>query len=402
MLPLLPPPIPELLARLEQAGFETALVGRCVRELLARERPADFEAVTRARAADLLRLLPRAVVVARRSSRLMVPTAAGPLDLTPLPEGATLEDALHRRDFTLHAIAWQAAQDRVCDPHGGRADLAAGRLRAVGSAAERIAEDPLRSLRAARLAAELGLEVDPELEAAMRAAAPAVSRLPAFRVREELERLLLAPAADRGLSLLRRTGLEAALAPGVGDDAAQVVVRLPRRLEPRLAGWLRGTRAHAILRDLRCPRERALRVERLLQLHPIDAGNAAARESRARRLARRPDLELDDLLGLREAELATRGDADGRRRLDRLRRAIARAKRAEQVASQRASLALDGRAVMEQLGCGPGARVGRALAFLAERIAEDPRCNTRATLRGLLDAWAKEDSEGGAGGKGLA
>jgi tRNA nucleotidyltransferase/poly(A) polymerase len=401
-MPLLAPPIQELLARLEQAGFETALVGRCVRELLAGEPPADFEAVTRAGAADLLRLLPRAVVIARRASRLMVPTPAGPLDLVPLPPGATLADALDRRDFTIHAIAWRAARDVWCDPHGGRDDLAAGRLRAVGSATARIAEDPVRALRAARLAAELGLEVDPELEAAMHGAAAAPSRLPANRARAELERLLLARGADRGLALLRRTGLEQAVAPGVGDDAGEVVVRLPRRLEPRLAGWLRGARAHAILRDLRCPRDRVLQVERLLQLHPIDAGSAATRESRARRLARRPEREIDDLLALRDAEIAARGDADGGRRLDRLRRAIARARRSDQAASRRASLALDGRAVMEQLGCGPGARVGRALGYLAERIAEDPRCNTRATLRALLDAWAKEESEGGAGGNRLA
>jgi tRNA nucleotidyltransferase/poly(A) polymerase len=397
LLPPLPPPVRDLITRLEQAGCETALVGRCVRELLTDRLPADFEALVRAGAHDLLALLPRAVVTAPEAARLTVPTAAGPLDLVPLDPGAALEDALLRRDFTIHAIAWRAAGEPLCDPHRGLHDLAAGRLRAVGSAAQRLAEDPLRALRAARLVAELGLDIDPELESALAASAAAIPRLPASRVRQELELLLLAPDADRGLTLLRRTGLERAFAPGIGDDAAQVVVRLPPRLELRLAGWLRGARAHAILRDLRCPRDRAARVERLLALHPIDAGSAATRESRARRLARRPEPELRDLLALREAEVAARGDAEGERRLARLRRALARAQRAERAASQRASLALDGRAVMEQLGCGPGAKVGRALAFLAERISADPRCNTPATLRALLDAWAKQDAEGGAG-----
>jgi tRNA nucleotidyltransferase/poly(A) polymerase len=401
-LPLLPPSIRDLLAWLEQAGFESALVGRCVRELISHRQPADFECVTRASAAEMLRLFPRAVVTTPGASRLMLPTAAGPLDLTPLPAGAALADALRRRDFTLHAIAYRAATDRLIDPHGGLADLAARRLRAPGSAAERFAEDPLRALRAARLVAELELEIDPDVEAAMPLAAAALAGLAAGRVRGELELLLLGPGADRGLALLRRTGLERALVPDVGDDAAQVVALLPRRLELRLAGWLRGTRAHAILRALRCPRERALRVERLLQLHPLDAGSAATREARARRLARRPEHELRDLLALREAEVAARGDADGERRLDRLRRTLARARRAEQVAERRAGLALDGRAVMEQLGCGPGARVGRALRFLAERVAEDPRCNTPGSLRVLLDAWAKEETEDGAGTRRLA
>jgi hypothetical protein len=57
---------------------------------------------------------------------------------------------------------------------------------------------------------------------------------------------------------------------------------------------------------------------------------------------------------------------------------------------------------MDQLGCGPGAQVGRALAFLAERVALDPRCNTPGTLRALLDAWAKQDAEHGAGADGVA
>src|SRR6185436_15285909 len=91
------------------------------------------------------------------------------------------------------------------------------------------------------------------------------------RVRAELHALLLGRFVDRGLALLRETGLEAVIAEGVLDDAAAVAAAVPADLELRLAAWLRGTRVVRILRRVREPRTRVIAVERLLHLHPIDA-----------------------------------------------------------------------------------------------------------------------------------
>jgi len=386
---MLPRSIREALVLLERSGHETALVGRCVRELLSDQAPADFEAVTRADAATLLERFPHAVVTGAEAQRLTLPTPDGPLDLLPL-SGEPLDSHLQHRDFSMHAIALRASDaetDAVIDPHAGRADLEARRLRTPGSAKERLAEDPIRALRAARLVAEHALEVDPELESALPEAAAGLAGTHARRRRVELERLLCAPHAARGLALLRRTGLERAIAPGTGDDVVDMLDHLPRDLELRLAAWLRGTRARAILRDLRCPRDRAVRVERILQLHPIDSGTASARESRARKLVRQPEREADHLLALREAETRARGESLPNS-LQHVRRCIDRARRSERSAEQRAELVLDGRAVMDHLSCEPGAQVGRALRFLAEQVAEDPSRNTEQALRSLLDAWA--------------
>ena len=298
-----PLPVLSVAERLEDAGEAAYLVGRCVRELLGGGEPCEFEIATHATAQTLLELFPSAIVTAPDARRLMLPTAAGPLDLAPIAAPAGIEGELGRRDFRIHAIAYRPRGAAWIDPTHGRADLASGCLRTPISASECIAADPVRALRAARLVSELGLEVDPELEAALQEIAPVFEKWGGRRARVEIDALLVGPHAQRALELLVRTRIMAALAPGAADDLAAVVSRLPDDLELRLAGWLRGAAVAATLRKLRCPRDRATRVERMLQMHPVDAGPRAAREARARRLARRPGAEQAALLALRTAEL---------------------------------------------------------------------------------------------------
>jgi tRNA nucleotidyltransferase/poly(A) polymerase len=383
----LPPPVAALLETLERSGERAYALGVCARELARGAAPESFEIGTSAGFAALLARFPRGAVTG--ADRLTLASPCGPLDLHPF-RGADLEGELARRDFSIHALAL-GRDGRWSDPFGGLADLAAGVLRAPGDAAARFAEDPLRALRAARLAAELGFELAPESEAA---AAGAVAQLLAqrpARLRSELDRLLLAPEVERGLGWLRRLGIEALLAPEVAPDAHRIVARLPRDLELRLAAWLRGAHAVSTLRALRYPRARALRVERLLQLHPIEAGPAQAREQRVRRLARRSERDLLGLVALREAEIAVRGEGEAAaRRLVPVRAALARAQQAERVAHVRAALAVDGADVMARLGAGPGSHVGRALRHLAECVAQDAARNRRETLLALLDAWVAE------------
>jgi tRNA nucleotidyltransferase/poly(A) polymerase len=384
-------PLPEalraLLAELDAAGCEALAVGASVRELLAGRVPESFEVAARASFAELLARLPEGVVTG--PERLCLASSAGPIEVRPRRADA-LEDELASRDFTIHALAVDR-DGRLFDPHGGSQDLAAGILRATRDPDARMAEDPLRALRALRLAAELGFEIEPATQAAVARAAPALPSVRAARLRSELGRLLLSDRAAEGLRALRRSGIEAQLAPGVGEDAASIVGLLPRDLELRLAAWLCEARAIATLRALRYPRGRIWRVERLLQLHPIEAGPAQAREQRVRRLARRSEADLAGLIALREAEIAVRGEGEeAARRLVPVRAAALRALRQDHLADRRATLALDGEDVKRHLGVGPGAHVGQALRFLAERIAADPGCNEREALLRLLDAWAAE------------
>jgi poly(A) polymerase len=133
-------------------------------------------------------------------------------DVSPL-QGATIEADLARRDFTVNAMALPLGGGDLLDPHGGRRDLDARVLRVVGPGAYE--DDPLRPLRLARLAAELGLRPEPETEELTRAAAPSVPAASPERIYAELRRLLIAPAALEGLELSERMGLLAAVLPEV-------------------------------------------------------------------------------------------------------------------------------------------------------------------------------------------
>ena len=389
-----PPAVLGVLASLRDAGFEAVLVGGCVRDLLRGVPVADFDVATPAPPARVLALFPRAVPTGLRHGTVMIPSGVHPVDVTTYRAGPRLEDDLAHRDFTMNAIAWEPLADRWLDPFGGISDLTAARLRAVGSARARFAEDPLRALRAARLVATLGLTPEPDLLPAMAEVRVALRSVARERVRHELWQLLLAPGVAAGLRLLRTSGLEAELAPGVRDDAAAVVAALPRDLALRIAGWLRDTRVEAVLAALRFGHRRSREIGRLLARHPIDRQPLRGDADLRRLLARAGDDSVSGLLALRRAELAVAATADPaavageRDALERLAEHFERIRRSGQLALHRTDLALDGRAVMARLALPPGPAVGEALAYLAERVLEDPTCNTGERLETLLDAWA--------------
>ncbi|HET9094436.1 MAG TPA: HDIG domain-containing protein [Solirubrobacteraceae bacterium] len=135
------------------------------------------------------------------------------VDLTPLM-GPTLEADLRRRDLTINAIARELTADgagALIDPCGGVADLRERRLRSVGSAS--FETDPLRVLRLARLAAELGFTVEPDAASLATAAAPRLAEVAAERVFTELRLILLSDGAVPGLGLARQLGATAAVLP---------------------------------------------------------------------------------------------------------------------------------------------------------------------------------------------
>jgi putative nucleotidyltransferase with HDIG domain len=133
-------------------------------------------------------------------------------DFAPL-QGATIEEDLRKRDFTINAMARDRGGVEVdlIDPLGGRADVASRTLRVIGP--EAYESDPLRPLRLARFAAELGFEPDAETERLTAAAAPRVAEASGERIFAELRRLVLAPGVARGLALADRLGLVRAVLP---------------------------------------------------------------------------------------------------------------------------------------------------------------------------------------------
>ena len=229
MSPLLRKKADRVVGRLVEAGHQALYAGGCVRDMLRGEKPHDYDVATEATPEQVEALFERTVAVGRRFGVVVVVLGEHQVEVATFradgdyvdgrrPDAVRFcearEDAL-RRDFTINGLFYDPLADEVIDYVGGRADLAAGVVRAIGDPEARFREDALRMLRAVRFTARFGYRLDPATEAALRAHAPDVARVSAERVREELARILTGPNRGDALELLRSTGLLAVVLPGV-------------------------------------------------------------------------------------------------------------------------------------------------------------------------------------------
>ena len=204
-------------ARAALSGEEAWLVGGAVRDRLLGRETIDVDVAIAGDPREAARRVARAAGGAafRLSGEFGAWRAVGPghgwhVDLAPLRDGDLAAD-LGARDFTINAMAQPLQGGEPVDPHGGRQDLAARRLRMVS--AEALRADPLRALRALRLAVELDFEIEPATAAAVGAEAEGIERVAFERVFGELKRIVGAPAARRGLELMEAHGLLTTVLP---------------------------------------------------------------------------------------------------------------------------------------------------------------------------------------------
>jgi poly(A) polymerase len=199
------------------AGIPAWLVGGAVRDSLLGRSTSDLDLVLEGDVGAAARRLARAVrgpvfelSDAFGSWRVIARDRSWHADLSPL-RGGSLHADLALRDFTVNAIAQPLDGGERVDPHGGAADLAARRLRAVGPNA--LSDDPLRTLRLVRLAAELDLEPDRATCDLARAQAPRVAEVAQERVFAELKRILADAGVVRSLRRMDELGLTASILP---------------------------------------------------------------------------------------------------------------------------------------------------------------------------------------------
>ena len=204
-------------ARVALEGQDAWLVGGAVRDRLLGRVTTDFDVALPGDPRAAARRLARATGAASFSLsdafgawRVVAPGGAWQVDLVTLRDGDLAAD-LAARDFTINAIAEPLAGGEPVDPHDGAADLAARRLRMVAPGA--LADDPLRTLRAVRLAVELELDIESATGAAVTAHAPALTQVSPERVFAELKRIVVAPAVLRGMELLAAHGLTDVVLP---------------------------------------------------------------------------------------------------------------------------------------------------------------------------------------------
>jgi poly(A) polymerase len=453
------PHIARLSSAFAAAGFEIALVGGSVRDAFLDRPLNDLDFTTDARPDEILAVVaPLADAhwdIGRAFGTIGARVAGHTVEITtyrtdaydgesrkPVVEfGDTLEGDLLRRDFTINAMALRLPQQVLVDPAGGVEDLIAAQIRTPGAPEQSFGDDPLRMLRAARFASQLGFTVAEPTERAMREMAERLSIISVERVSDELGKLLKADAPRAGLQLLVDTGLAALVLPELPalkleidehhhhkdvyehslivleqaidlekernpGQPADLILRwaallhdigkpATKRTEP---GGVVTFHHHDVvgaklaakrLRQLRYDNETVASVSRLIELHLRFFGytEGAWTDSAVRRYVRDAGPLLPRLHILTRADVTTRN----RRKADRLAFAyddleerVAALSEEEELAAIRPDL--DGGQIMELLGLKPGREVGEAYRFLLElRLEEGPLGTDAATER--LRAW---------------
>ncbi|HSG47842.1 MAG TPA: CCA tRNA nucleotidyltransferase [Longimicrobiales bacterium] len=441
-----PPAVHWIVSRLEKEGYETWTVGGAVRDAILGRPSGDWDLATRAPPEEVRRIFPRTVPVGMEHGTVGVLARDGTMyevttfrrDVETFGRHAvvafadTLDEDLHRRDFTINALAWHPLREALFDPHGGAEDLKRRILRTVGEPADRFAEDYLRVLRALRFAGRFGLEIAPGTWRATKAATAHLGVLSPERVREEVWKVLAQdPTPGRSLELYRRSGALGVLLPeldrvaGDGPEGSPswartlaVVAAVPRhrtllRLTallgrvgdpgpvpgdpplPRESGpapsleRLRGmVRAAAVLTRLRHSNAQVADVAGLVAAGPALPAPDASGEAVRRWLARVEPRRVPDLVRWAVAEVRGREDraipgppvaASWRRIRDELRTGHALTV---------GDLELDGRDLI-RMGLRPGPHFGRILDALLDRVLADPASNRVE----VLEPWALELAE---------
>ena len=453
----LAPVIDELGRRFADAGHELALVGGPVRDAMLGRHHSDLDFTTSARPEQTERLLHGwadalwdvgrdfGTIGCRRGEwQVEITTyraeAYDPTSRKPeVSYGDDLVGDLGRRDFTVNAMAVRLPSRELEDPYGGVVDLAHRVIRTPGTPEDSFSDDPLRMMRAARFAAQLGFEVDPGVVAAMSAMAERIDIISAERVRDELVKLVCAPWPRRGLALLVETGLAQRVLPELPALALErdehfrhkdvyehtlTVLEQAIDLEHRLGGGPDFvSRFAALMHDVGKPRTRRFLDDGTVTFHHHDVVGAKLTRKRMKALRFSND-EIDAVCSLVELHLRFHGYGSGewtdsavrryvrdagdqlerlhiltradcttrnKRKADRLRRTyddlearIAVLAEQEELAAMRPDL--DGNQIMEILGLGPGREVGEAYRHLLElRMDHGPLGEERATEE--LRAW---------------
>ncbi len=456
--------VDELGHRFADAGHEIALVGGPVRDILLGRGSKDLDFTTSAHPDVIERLLSGwadhvwdigkafGTIGCRKGEWVLEVTTYRSETYDPTsrkPEvsyGDSLEGDLARRDFAMNAMAVRLPSRQFVDPYGGMEDVAHQRIRTPGTPEDSFSDDPLRMMRAARFAAQLGFTPDPAVVTAMTAMADRITIVSAERVRDELEKLICADHPRIGLDLLVSTGLAEHVLPElpalqlmkdehqrhkdvyehsltVLDQAIDLESRLsvptpdfvvrfaalihdigkPKTL--RFEGARKVTFHHhdvvgaklarKRMKALRFSNEQIEQVSKLIELHLRfhGYGDGEWTDSAVRRYVRDAGDQLERLHILTRADCTTRN----RRKAESLRAAyddletrIERLQEQEELDSLRPDL--DGNQIMQILGISPGREVGEAYKFLMElRLDQGPLGEDQAREE-LLRWWSERSS----------
>jgi poly(A) polymerase len=452
-----------LAAAFEKAGFEFALVGGPVRDAFLGRPVNDLDFTTSARPDDIERVVsPLADAiwdVGRQFGTIAAKVNGLDIEITtfradsydgetrkPTVEfGDTLEGDLHRRDFTMNAMALRIPDEVLVDPCGGLDDLLAGRLHTPSSPQVSFGDDPLRMLRAVRFVSQIGVGISEETWEAMVEMAGKITNISQERIRDEVSRLLLTDKPRAGVDALVRSGLAGYVLPELsalkdekdehgrhkdvyehsltvldqaidlekerwGLDSKNVVMRLAallhdigkpktKRIEP---GGKVSFHHHDVvgaklaakrLKELRFDSDTINQVAKLIELHLRFFGYSeqAWSDSAVRRYVRDAGPQLEHLHILTRADVTTRNQKKAARlqtAYDDLEKRISELREREQLDQIRPEL--DGEEIMAILDLSPGPKVGKAYRFLLEVRLDEGVIGPEEAANRLRQWWADQ------------
>jgi len=249
----------EIVRTLRERGHLAYFAGGCVRDLLLARDPADYDVATDATPRQVMQIFPETFAVGEQFGVVLVPvdsfdeslvkgsflrTTRKAIEVATFRSDVGYSDGRHpdevrfskdpredveRRDFTINGMMLDPDTNEILDFVGGRADLTAGIIRAIGDPERRFTEDKLRMLRAVRFAARFDYQIDPATMAAIQELAPKIHQVSCERIREELTKMLTEGRARRAFQLLDESGLLPEVLP---ESAAMKGVEQPPQYHP--------------------------------------------------------------------------------------------------------------------------------------------------------------------------
>jgi len=436
----LPSEVIEIWKKLLDKGYSAYLVGGCVRDLLLKRKPKDWDITTNAKPEEILEIFGGSAFYENRFGTVGVKTKSEDetlkvIEITTFRQERkyfdfrrpseviftqSLETDLHRRDFTINALAL-SFDGKIIDLFNGLLDLEKKVIRAIGNPEERFREDALRLMRAIRLACELNFTIEEKTLKAIKKFSDLIQYISAERIRDEFNRILMSKNAVLGIELLRQTGLLKEILPeldrcyGVGQNkhhiydvywhslkSLEYAVKKNYPLYLRLASLfhdiakpltkqgegpdctfygheiLGAKMTKKILQRLRYSNEIIQKVTHLVRHHMFYLEIDKVTPSAVRRFVRRVGQEnLEDLFKVRHADRIGSGVPKAEPYRLRYLRYLIEKVHLEPITPK--MLKISGHDILN-LGVPQGPRVGWILKALLEEVIDDPNKNNRDYL----------------------
>ena len=431
---VLPEDTAYIIRKLEENGFEAYAVGGCVRDLLLKRTPKDFDITTSARPREIKKIFRNTVDTGIQHGTVTVVLRGGAYEVTTYRVDGVYEDGRHpkevtfsnslkedlaRRDFTINAMAYHP-QRGVVDIFGGQKDLRAGVIRCVGNASERFSEDALRVMRALRFAAQLGFSIEEDTWNAVCKHASDLVRISSERVRDEMMKTISSPhpemwrkAYEAGITAVILPEFDRCMeteqnTPYHNCNVGEHIIRSMQAMEPvpvlRLTMLLHdiakpqvrfqdssgrdhfkghamagAEKAEEILRRLKFDNDTIRRVTRLIRYHDL---RPKAADAAVRRAAAQIGPELfDDYIRIQTADALAKNPAYNAASLARIEtmEKIWRGIEARGDCLCIADLKINGQDLIDA-GMKPGKQIGYILESALMAVLEEPSLNDRDLL----------------------